>query len=276
MRKTIAFLLLTSISLPAFAEQEEAAVSPSPTAAIPKLATLVEPDEQVAVGDLISITRRFDQWSLLCDYRLSQNKRLCSIEQGLSDGKSSVLWRIANSVDNRALLILSVDPKMVVSKGLRLGFSDLEKTIPEKEWLCNPSACITGFVFDGFLQAAIANSPAIRFSFTKMQDSTEIPIDLLGSMSGFDLALKSGSTDPFGRLEVSKAAASAAEAPKEQKPAEKKIDKKAEAPVPPVTEKLAEAKPQKAVEAKPQRVADNRPKRRHVQERPQPHRNQLY
>lgn len=297
-RTLIGALLLSTLSFTASAAEEGSVVSPEPTTSIPKLASLVEPGEQVSSGDMISISRPFEHWSLLCTYRLSQNRRLCSIEQALSNGKSGVVWRVANSVDNRALLIMSVDPKLVAAKGVRLGFSDLEKTIGEKDWLCSPSACLTGFVFDGFLRAAIANSSSIRFSYaTAGENNTEIPVDLIGSMTGFDLALKAGSTDPFGRLEVAKAAA---EAPKEQpKPAEKKNDKKAEIAAPPAPVQLAEAKPEKVIEAvpekvaaakpetanaakpvkvadaKPQRVAEHRPKKRQVSERPKP-RNQLY
>lgn len=298
-RTLIGALLLSALSLAASAEEEGSVVSPAPTNSIPKLASLVEPGEQVSSGDIITITRPFEHWSLLCTYRLSQNRRLCSIEQGLSNGKSGVVWRVANSVDNRALLILSVDPKLIVAKGVRLGFSDLEKTIAEKDWLCSPTACITGFVFDGFLRAAIANSSSIRFSYaTAGENSTEVPVDLIGSMTGFDMALKAGSTDPFGRLEVAKAAA---ETTKEQpKQAEKKNDKKAEITPPPAPVQLADAKPEKVIEAvaekvvaakpetveaakpekvaeaKPQRVAENRPKKRHAAERPRPPRNQLY
>lgn len=203
---------------------------------------------------------------------------------------------------------------MIVAKGLRLGFSDLEKTIAEKEWLCGPSNCITGFIFDGFLRAAIQNSSAIRFSYTiPGENNTESVVDLIGSMAGFDMALKAGSTDPFGRMEVAKAAA---ETLKEQpKPVEKKNDKKAEIAAPPAPVKMAEAKPEKVVnvasekaatpkldvvaeakpvkvdaepkkvewvkpvkiaEAKPQRVAENRPKKRHSPEHPRRPRNQLY
>lgn len=245
MKNTILNTVLFSLfAFSAFAEEEIKTESPKPAISIPKLASLTEPGEQIASGDVISINRAFNNWSLRCDYRLSQNKRLCRIEQALSDPNSSVVWQVANSVDDRALLIVSIDPRLVKDKGLRMGFSNLEKTIPAQEWLCSPSACITGFLFEGFLQAAIAHSQSVRFTYSIAgEGDKETTVDLVGSMVGFDMAIKAGATDPFGRLEVAQPAKQPPK--KEELKSEKAPDKKADAkPVAAAnTDKVADARP---------------------------------
>ena len=257
IQMAFATLLASSVQ----AQEENMSANTPPAASLPKLASLTEPGEEIATGDMITMSRAFDGWSLRCDYRLSQNKRLCSIDQALSNGQSSLVWRIANSVDDRALLILSADPRMVTGKGMRMAFSGLEKTIGKDEWLCGPAACLTGFMFEGFLQAAIANAADVRFTFTaKSPDDKEMPVELLGSMNGFALALKAGATDPFGKMVVAQKAnqAEVKEVPKE---ADKPQDQKAAAPAAQKPETLADAKPT--------------PKRRHPPERQQG-KSQLY
>jgi invasion protein IalB len=180
---------------------ESAAPAPQlPTKKLPGLATLVAPGETIASGDLIAISRQFENWTLMCDYRLSQNKRICVMEQAIANEYSQVRWRVATTVERKPLLVISLPAHFVLSSGLRLGFAELEKTIPEAEWFCTAQTCITGFPFEGFVQAAIQSSQEVSFSFSvRTNDDKEIDLRLVGNMQGFADAVKAATTDPFGK-----------------------------------------------------------------------------
>lgn len=202
---TIVLSLLTTSALSSeMGDNKTAEPTTSGTAQVsgkklPGLATLIAPGENIASGDMIAINRPFENWALMCDYRLSQNKRICVIEQVLGNNKTHVRWRVATTVDRKPLLVISIPTHIVLSSGLRLGFAELEKTIPEAEWFCTAQTCITGFPFEGFLQAAIQSSPDISFSFSiRSDENKETNVRLVGSMSGFADAVKAATTDPFG------------------------------------------------------------------------------
>lgn len=186
------------------AEPNEIAETAAPapqlqTRKLPGLATLVSPGETIASGDLIAISRQFENWTLMCDYRLSQNKRICVMEQAIANEYSQVRWRVATTVERKPLLVISLPAHLVLSSGLRLGFAELEKTIPEAEWFCTAQTCITGFPFEGFVQAAIQSSQEVSFSFSvRTNDDKEIDLRLVGNMQGFTDAVKAATTDPFG------------------------------------------------------------------------------
>lgn len=187
--------------------KRDAGEAAKPIPALPQLASLVAKGEKVEAGELISMTRPFDNWILRCDLRLSQNKRLCAVEQVVTDGVSSVRWRVANSADGKPLLIISVPTHLVIARGMKLSFSGLDKAISEQEWFCNEGACVTGFAFDGFVQAAIMHSEGIAFEYSIKTDEGEKVIDLSGTMAGFEEAVSAGATDPFGETKYREAAA---------------------------------------------------------------------
>ena len=217
-------------------------VQPAPSLSLPKLASLIEPGEIPVAGDMIAITRPFANWALRCDYRLSANKRLCAVEQALSNGQSSLVWRIANSTEDRPVLIVSVDPQMVPAKGVQMTFSELQKTIPASDWLCGPRSCITGFPFEGFVSAAIAQAKDVHFTYvSKDASGAEIPVQLHGSMEGFTSAINAGATDPFGKSVVGQQASETAKSA-DVKPEKKAVaaPKKAEVESKPVPRPRAE------------------------------------
>lgn len=234
-------------------EPAPAAVSApqQPTKKLPGLATLVAPGETVASGDMIAISRQFENWTLMCDYRLSQNKRICVMEQGIANEFSQVRWRVATTVERKPLLVISIPTHIVLASGLRLGFAELEKTIPEAEWFCTTQTCITGFPFEGFLQAAIQSSQEVSFSFSvRTSDDKEIDLRLVGNMQGFADAVKAATTDPFGTDIVKTASAETKPAVEPAKsvetskkpPAPQKTSKLERAPKPPVHDARNEEK----------------------------------
>lgn len=236
----------------------DASKAAQPFPALPQLASLVAKGERVEAGELISMTRPFDNWILLCDLRLSQNKRLCAVEQVVTDGVSSVRWRVANSVDGKPLLIISVPTNLVTARGMKLSFSGLNKAISENEWFCSEGACVTGFAFDGFIQAAIMHSEGIAFEYAIKTDDGEKVVDLTGTMVGFEEAVSAGATDPFGETKYREAAAKRAD--EEKKAAAESSKKKTELTPAAATPKLSP--PAK-------KVTPNRPEKARTRTRPQ-------
>lgn len=236
----------------------DAAATVKPIPALPQLASLVAKDERVEAGELISMTRPFDNWILRCDLRLSQNKRLCAVEQVVTDGVSSVRWRVANSTAGKPLLIISVPAHMMTARGMKLSFSGLEKAISEKEWFCSEGACVTGFAFDGFVQAAIMHSEAITFEYSINTNEGEKVIELAGTMVGFEEAVSAGAADPFGETKYREAAAKRAD--EEKKAAAEGSKKKSEL-------KPVAAAPKASPSAK--RAAPKRPEKAATRPRPQ-------
>jgi hypothetical protein len=214
-------LLVTAFSLmasSAFANEPanatETAIPSAVTSKIPKLATLAEGD--LADGDLVMISRGFGNWALRCEWLLSASKRVCGIEQRTFDEKSDVSWRVAQTVDDKPVLLITVPKHFDVSKGMRLSFSGLEKTLPASQWQCNGKLCVTSFEFEGFIQAAITNSSEVGFSYSiRGDDGKTNDITLVGPMDGFKRALNAASVDPFGR-EALASAQEAKEATKEK------------------------------------------------------------
>ncbi|MCR5943949.1 hypothetical protein FG152_24565 [Ochrobactrum sp. XJ1] len=174
--------------------------------ALPRLLSLIKPD--LEDGDLVSISRPFGNWVLRCEWLLSANKRVCSVEQQTVDGNAGLVWKIAPSEDNKPLLLISAPTNLDLKQGMRLSFSGLEKTLPEKNWFCTNSMCLTSFNYEGFLQAAITNSPEVKFSFAlKTADGASEPVELSGPMDGLSRALNAAAVDPFGREALAKATA---------------------------------------------------------------------
>ncbi|WP_408914484.1 invasion associated locus B family protein [Brucella pseudogrignonensis] len=197
---TCAFALLASSTYASEPANNSTLEANPPVSAsrIPRLATLAEGD--LADGDLMMISRGFGSWAMRCEWLLSKSKRVCGIEQRTYNDHSDVSWRVAQTVDEKPVLMISVPKHFDASKGMQLSFSGLEKTIPANEWTCNDRICITSIEFDGFIQAAITNSSEVRFHYSIVSnDEHSHEIELSGPMDGFKRALKAASADPFGR-----------------------------------------------------------------------------
>lgn len=184
---------------------EEANVQ-APKVALPRLLSLAKPD--LADGDLVSMSRAFGSWILRCEWLLSANKRVCAVEQQIVDTNAGLVWKIAPAEDGKPLLLISAPVSLDIGKGMRLAFSGLEKTLGEQDWICTGSMCLASFSYEGFLQAAITNSPDVKFSFTvKSSDGSAEAIEFVGPMDGISRALHAAASDPFGREALAKATA---------------------------------------------------------------------
>lgn len=171
-----------------------------PGAVALRLASLVDPGETLDWGDFIRVERRFGPWTLLCDWRPSKNKRICSAEQAVSAGSSGFIWRIAIDHANKPIVLFVLPANLDRQSGLRLGFSGLEKTITGSGWTCNAQSCMAAFPFSDFVQAAILNSNEMQFSYRLLsKDTTPVEVKALASMDGFTTALEAAAKDPFGK-----------------------------------------------------------------------------
>lgn len=187
-----------------------------------KLASVGIPDQVTQPGDLIRISRKFANWTLRCDVRLSTNNRVCFVEQSGKAKGSGLVWRIAMNEQMKPIAILSMPANLDMSKGVRMTFGGLEKTLEHNQFRCGANACVGGFPFEGFVQKAITSAQNVGFAFTPTSGES---IDIRFSMAGFNLALDAAARDPFGR-DITRAVAKSAKDKPIQKPAAQAKPKK--------------------------------------------------
>lgn len=218
MKRTL--LTVAMLSIASLAVAEEVAPldqTPAEKPAINRFmvrAPIVDPGETIDIGDILTVTRGFDMWSLGCSVRISSGRRSCSIEQVVLDSdqpvatRSSVRWGIGSSVANKSLLFVHVTSNFFSEGGMRMSFAGVEKTIPQQEWFCSDQGCIVGLPFEGILQSAVQSSQEIGFAYkVKGPNGEAIDIDLRGHMAGFEKALQIAATNPFAPAEPEKKAA---------------------------------------------------------------------
>lgn len=223
MKRTPLTIALVSIASMAMAEEAKTIEKPfAEQAAVNRYmvrAPIADPGETIDIGDILTISRGFDTWSLGCSVRISNGRRSCSIEQVVMDNgqpigtRSSVRWGIGSNVANKSLLFVHVTSNFSPAAGMRMSFAGVEKTIPQQEWFCSDMGCIVGLPFEGILQSAVQSAQEIGFAY-KVKDAGggEIDVQLLGHMSGFEKALQIAATNPFAAVEA-KPAATKSEAP---------------------------------------------------------------
>lgn len=174
-------------------------------------APIADPGETVHVGDILTVTRGFDTWSLGCSVRISSGRRSCSVEQVVLDSarpvgaRSSIRWGIGSNAANKSVLFVHVTSNFSTEAGMAMSFAGLEKRIPQQEWFCSEQGCITGVPFEGILQSAVQSSQEIGFTYkVKAPGEQLIDVQLQGDMSGFDKALEIAATNPFAPVEQPK------------------------------------------------------------------------
>ncbi len=217
MKRTLLTVAMLSIARLAMAEEGAAPETASPEQpAVNRYmvrAPIVDPGETIDMGDILTVTRGFDVWSLGCSVRISSGRRSCSIEQVVMDNaqpiatRSSVRWGVGSSVANKSLLFVHVTSNFFSEGGMRMSFAGVEKTIPQQEWFCSDQGCIVGLPFEGILQSAVQSSQEIGFAYkVKGPNGEAIDVDLRGHMGGFEKALQIAATNPFAPVEPEKKA----------------------------------------------------------------------
>lgn len=160
-----------------------------------RLAAINEPGETLPLGDKMLVTRAFGPWTLTCELSVSKNKRLCSIEQQLQDGKAAVYWRVAQSLDNRPALVFSVPGNLDTKSGLILDFEGFKAAVSGQDWHCNPT-CVAVVPLAGSITGRMVNAESVGLSY---QTRSGDRLTLVASMAGFEQALLAAGKDPFGK-----------------------------------------------------------------------------
>ena len=144
-------------------------------------------------GDRISVTRAFGNWSLQCDLSVSQNKRLCGIEQVLQRPDGAVLWRLARAADDRNVLIWSLPLNINTDIGLTVKLDGFATTV--SGWTCQ-TACLAVMPLSATLQSLLFSAATVEMAYVSR---TGKQIVLQGSMTGFRQAIQAAAEDPFGK-----------------------------------------------------------------------------
>ncbi|GHE73209.1 hypothetical protein GCM10019059_35970 [Camelimonas fluminis] len=147
-----------------------------------------------AVGDILDISRRFDDWTLACALRLDINERVCSIQQTIDRGADgSIEWKIATTSEGKAVVVFSFDDTVEPSSGFTVGISGFEKKIPATEWACKTGKCETSMLIIGPVAGWFSENPKISFAYSRSGKQQT----LNASMAGFQKAM-TASHNPLG------------------------------------------------------------------------------
>lgn len=170
-------------------------LEPASVTAGPRLASLDRPGQVTPWGDRMNVERPFGPWSLRCDLSVSQNKRLCALEQTITTTGGGILWRLALTADDEQVLVFSAPADLDWSAGLSIDAGMFSGAIKGDQWSCR-QVCIAIVRFDGLMQRMLLESRTIgmRYRTSKGRD-----INLEASMDGFESALEAAAHDPFGK-----------------------------------------------------------------------------
>lgn len=181
----------------------------------PELAVL--PKGAAVNGDVLKMTRSFEDWTLSCDMQLELNERVCRIEQSIPHSTGEKLtWKIATKQNGRPVIVFDFSERLDPSKGLEVSFSGFEKSLPATDWACDNGKCQTSMDIVGPVAGWFSDAPQIAFSFTR--DGQKVKID--ASMKGFQQAM-AASQNPLGQKAESKPTADLPQ-PKNEKTAQLK------------------------------------------------------
>jgi hypothetical protein len=167
----IVLLVCICVSLPA------AAQAGATNAGVTRFASVAEPNETIAAGDLVRVISYYGTWLLVCDNRLSTHRRVCAIEQNLASGNVSLQWRIGLTGDGKPALAFDVSKAVDEEAGLTLRVGKFATTIPFESCVATCRAVIP---FDGFIQQGVLNGDFVGFAFTIAGASKAMAADMNG------------------------------------------------------------------------------------------------
>lgn len=162
-----------------------------------RLASLWKNGETPAPGDRISVERQFNDWTLRCELRLSDDQRLCMVEQSIKGNAGAMFWRLAQTVDGSQALVFSLSKNMAADNGLSLKVGGMEMSV--SGWSCS-SACIAMQPLTRPLAMLLLASATVDASYRNESGQT---IVLQSSLKGFAPALAAAAEGPFGKTVAS-------------------------------------------------------------------------
>jgi invasion protein IalB len=177
LRGAAAFILAAQISEPRAAQDIKLAALDDTHASTP--------------GDRMTVIRPFGDWTLRCELSVSQNRRICALEQVLRRETAAVLWRLAQAADGSNVLVWSVPTAMDASRGLTLKLDDFQTTLTG--WTCR-SACLLVKPLTPAFRTLLLGAGTVEATYTLTDGST---VTLSGTMTGIREAVRAASEDPF-------------------------------------------------------------------------------
>lgn len=145
-------------------------------------------------GDLLDLSRKFDDWTLACTMRLDLNERVCGVQQEIRPGgDTALLWKIATSADGKPVIVFEFDDEVDPKTGFVVSISGFEKKIPATEWSCKDGRCQASMQIVGPVAGWFSDSPKISFNYARSGK----PFALQASMKGFQKAMLA-SHNPIG------------------------------------------------------------------------------
>lgn len=157
-----------------------------------QLATLGREGAEIP-GDRMTVVRTYGSWTLRCDLSVSQNRRLCAVEQVLERPGGAVVWRLAHAADERNVLVWSLPRSMNPNRGLTLKLDGFSTAVTG--WTCG-TACLAVMPLSPPLQSLLLSAAAVEMSYVTTEGA---PMVLSGTMEGFRIALRDAAEDPFGK-----------------------------------------------------------------------------
>lgn len=150
--------------------------------------------DEPAWGDRMTVTRPFGNWTLRCELSVSQNRRLCSVEQTVEGADGALFWRLAQTQDARNVLIFSLPPAMKPAPGLTLKFGPVQTQIDD--WTCSPKACLALTLLNRPLQGLLLDSEQVDLLYETQSGQ---PVRLSSPLRGLRMALSAAARDPFAK-----------------------------------------------------------------------------
>lgn len=150
-------------------------------------ASVTEPGVVIAPGDFARTTVYFGAWNLVCDYLLSAKRRVCVIEQQLSNSDVTLQWRLGLTKDGKPTLIFDISNTVDREPGLVLRVGKFVTTMPFED--CNQT-CRSAIPFDSMIEKAALSGELFGFGYTKAGTGGAIVADLRGFKEALAVSAK--------------------------------------------------------------------------------------
>lgn len=177
-------------------------------------------------GDRMTVIRPYGTWVLQCDLSVSQNRRLCAVEQTLERPGAAAVWRLARTADDRNVLVWSLPPHLNTAQGLTVKLDGFATTV--STWNCQV-ACIAIVPLSPTLQSLLFSATTVEMDYVTKAGQRMV---LAGRMDGFRQAIQAAAEDPFGKRVPVATAAAATAAPASVKPKKPAAPPRHPAPAP--------------------------------------------
>lgn len=150
--------------------------------------------QEPAWGDRMTVTRPFGPWTLECVLSVSQNRRLCSVDQSVSVTGGGLYWKLGQTAGDRTAVIFSLPANMNPDQGLLLKFGKVQVYV--NDWSCRQTACLAFIGLDRTLQGLLLDNDNVEMTY---DTGSGQKIVLHSALSGLQAALRAAANDPFGK-----------------------------------------------------------------------------